>query len=106
MQDDIFILVKNKYLTRLNCKDILLIEADGHYSKFITTTGNHLVHATLTQLETELPQEIFCRVHRSYIVRLGQINYIEENMIDLYTRQIPIAKSYKKGFLSRLNVFR
>jgi two-component system LytT family response regulator len=106
MHEDIFINVSRKHLTKINSRDILLIEADGNYSKFITPTGNFLVTNTLAQIEAELSPEIFCRVHRAYIVPISRIRDIEGNIIFLDGKEIPLAKQYKENLLSRLKIFR
>jgi DNA-binding LytR/AlgR family response regulator len=106
MYQDIFIHVRHKLLTRINSKDILLIEADGYYSKITTTTGSYLVNATLTQIEAELPADLFCRVHRSYIIPISRIKDIDADIIHLDNKEIPFAKQYRKNLLDRIKIFR
>ncbi|SEW37083.1 two-component system, LytT family, response regulator [Chitinophaga sp. YR573] len=106
MYEDIFIQVRYKLLTRINSKDILLIEADGNYSKVTTTNTSYLVSATLTQIEADLPQDLFCRVHRAYIVPLNRISDIDADTIYLDNKEIPIAKKYKENLFSRLKILR
>jgi two-component system LytT family response regulator len=106
MHEDIFINVGRKHLTRINSSDILLIEADGNYSKIITKTSSYLVKDTLSQIEAELPKEIFCRVHRTYIIPISGINDIEGNFIIMDNKKIELARQYRENLLSRLKIFR
>ena len=44
------------------------------------------------------------RVHRSYIIALSKIDTVEENMISISNNNIPVADSYKAGFLKKINL--
>ena len=54
---------------------------------------------SLKALESQLPQSMFMRVHKSYIVNLQKINMIERNEI-VYDDGtiIPISQQYKESF--------
>jgi two-component system LytT family response regulator len=54
---------------------------------------------SLKALEAQLPQSMFMRVHKSYIVNLQKINMIERNEI-VYDDGtiIPISQQYKDAF--------
>lgn len=106
MHQDIFILVKHKFLKRVNTRDILLIESEAYYSKFTTTTGSYLINATLTQIEADLPADLFCRVHRSYIIPISRIMSIDDDVIQLDNKSIPFGKQYRENLLSRLKIFK
>jgi two-component system LytT family response regulator len=43
------------------------------------------------------------RVHKSYIVSLSKIEYIERNRIVIGDRRIPVSEGYKKAFWERIN---
>lgn len=49
------------------------LEAANTYVRVHTTDGTHLLRASLAGLETQLDPDLFLRVHRSAIVRLGSI---------------------------------
>ena len=106
MYEDILIHVRHKLLVRINSRDILLIEADSYYSKVITSTGSYLVNATLAQIEESLPAHLFCRVHRSYIIPISGIINIENDVINLHDRHIPLTKQYRENLLSRMKIIR
>lgn len=106
MHEDIFIHVRHKLIVRINSRDILFIEADSRYSKFITATGSYLVNATLTEIEADLPSDLFCRVHRAYIIPISGIKQIENDVIYIEDKRIPLKKQYKENLLKRLKIFR
>ncbi len=69
--------------TRL--KDICYIEADSCYSKVVLSgTSTKVLPQTLKRWEELLPQEVFVRVHRSYIVNIGQVEEIKKRSNGTY----------------------
>lgn len=106
MDEDIFINVSRKHLTKVNSRDILLVEAYGNYCRFITSKGTYLVTNSLPEIEAKLSPEAFCRIHRSYIVPLTRINDIEGDTVILDDKEILLTKQYKENLLSRLKIIR
>ena len=47
---------------------------------------------------------VFCRVHRSYIVSLSHINYIERKRIRIGEELIPISDSYLPALMNKLSL--
>jgi len=50
----------------------------------------------------ELPDDRFMRVHRSYIVALDKIEFIERNRIIIQEKYIPISATYQEEFWQRI----
>jgi len=100
-----FVFVKdNGVLKRINVDDILYLEAMGDYVKVHTQQKFHVLHATLKSIEEKLPVSKFIRVHRSYIVSLNKIDYIQEGVITIGKATIPVADTYKNVLNKRLNL--
>jgi DNA-binding LytR/AlgR family response regulator len=57
----------------------------------------------MKDVEMKLPSSKFLRVHRSYIIPLEKITVLDENSVLIGDKTIPIGKSYKDVFMSRLN---
>jgi DNA-binding LytR/AlgR family response regulator len=51
-----------------------------------------------------MPSAKFIRVHRSFIVALDKIEYIEENILYLNNNPVPLSESYRSQFLKKLNL--
>ena len=49
-----------------------------------------------------LPDNDFMRVHKSYIVALNKIEYIERNRIVIKAVRLPISDTYKKAFWAKV----
>jgi DNA-binding LytR/AlgR family response regulator len=100
-----FVFVKdNGVLKRISIDDILYLEAMGDYVKVHTPHKFHVVHATLKSIEEKLPASKFVRVHRSYIVAINKIDYIQEGTISIGKTSIPVADTHKTNLNKRLNL--
>ena len=100
-----FVFVKdNGILKKLNVEDILYLEAMGDYVKVHTAQKFHVLHSTLKSIEEKLPPAKFIRVHRSYIVALQKIDFIQDSVISISKASIPVAETYKSTLNKRLNL--
>jgi two-component system, LytTR family, response regulator len=105
VQDKEFVFVKdNGVLRKIPIEEIFYLEAMGDYVKIFTAQKFHIVHATLKSIEEKLPPKKFMRVHRSYIVSINKIDYIEEGTINIKGVAIPVADAYRSALNSRLNL--
>lgn len=100
-----FVFVKdNGILKRISIDDILYLEAMGDYVKVHTAQKFHVVHATLKSIEEKLPSAKFLRVHRSFIVAINKIDFIQEGTIAIGKTTIPVADTHKSNLQRRLNL--
>ncbi len=94
----------NDQIVNLRLNDVLWIEAYGDYVNLSTEKKRYVVHSTMKSIESKLPKEQFIRVHRSFIIRTDKIDLIEESLIQIGKKLIPIGESYRHDFFSRLNI--
>ncbi len=100
-----FIFIRdNGMLKRLLIEEIHFLEAMGDYVKVFTQQKFHAVHSTLRNVEEKLPPEKFLRVHRSYIVALNKVERIEEGVIVINNKPVPVADLYRSTLNKRLNI--
>jgi DNA-binding LytR/AlgR family response regulator len=98
-----FIMVKVEYNTvRIDLKDILFIEGLKDYVKMFYGAKHLLTKSTLKNIEEKLPEERFCRVHKSYIISFEKIERIENNRIIIGEHRIPVGDQYRALFYNRL----
>ena len=103
--DEGYIFIKeNKILRKLLLKDIYWLEAKGDFVKIFLTDKYHIIHTTLKLMEEKLPSAKFIKIHRSYIVAIDKIEYIEDNVVYLNNTPIPVSESNRADFLHRLKI--
>jgi DNA-binding LytR/AlgR family response regulator len=104
--DEIFI-KKNSALVRLKYDDILWVEALENYVIVNSFSSKFTIHFTMKSIESQLPVNMFKRVHRSYIINVRKIDRIEDNTIFIKSEEgvkgIPIGKAYKEKFMKDIN---
>ena len=88
---------KNKFL-KVNYEDILYVEGLKNYISVYTAAQRLVTYQSLRDLETQLPQPPFYRVHKSYIVALDKIRMVDGNMIYIADQSIPIGETYREEF--------
>lgn len=94
----------NGKLVRVEFAEISYIENLADYVKIYTSDSNYVIYCTMKHLESRLPSTTFLKIHRSYIINLSKIQFIEDNDVSIDGKLIPIARSQKTEFLERLNM--
>lgn len=85
----------DKKIHKVDLDSILYIEAVGDYMKVITESGQLIVNETMKQMQEELPAKDFIRIHKSFIIAINKIKYIEGNYVCLADKNIPIGATYR-----------
>jgi two-component system LytT family response regulator len=93
----------DKKLKKVNVADILYLEATGDYVKLFLKKEMVLINDTLKNLADELPVKLFVRVHKSYIISLDHLQFVEGNYARIGEIDIPIGATYKETFISMLH---
>ena len=106
IHDDFFFIKTDqvqKY-TKINIKDIIMIEGLNNYVKIHTTRETHVAYLTMKELEAKLQGDNnFVRVQRSFIISMNYINKVEGYTIVLTNKmEVPLGTTYKKHFLDFL----
>lgn len=102
--DKEFISVKADYKTQLvRIADIVYLESAGEYVRLhIEGSSTITTLFRLKNMEAQLPQESFMRVHRSYIINLKRISSYTKGRIFLDNGEyIPLGENYKERFLEQ-----
>lgn len=92
----------DKKFHKVNIEDILFLEAMGDYVKVYVQGKTLIVHQTLQRLSEQLPPQLFYRVHKSYVISLNKLEYVEGNQIIIKSHHVPIGQTYRNEFLTGL----
>ncbi|HEX7847763.1 MAG TPA: LytTR family DNA-binding domain-containing protein [Chitinophagaceae bacterium] len=105
VSDDEFIFIRDStVIRRLQLDEILYAEAMGDYVKLHTAQRYYAVHSTLKTVEERLPSSKFIRVHRSYIAGLGRIDSIQDGVLIIQGKPVPVADAYRAALNKRMNI--
>ncbi len=94
----------DRRLIKIEFEKVYLIEAKGDYILIKTEDKNYTVHSTLKKIEEKLPNSLFLKVHRSYIINITKIIDIEDNSVLIARDVIPISRSNRPELMKRLNL--
>jgi two-component system, LytTR family, response regulator len=92
----------------LNVEDIDWIEAAGYYACVHVGSDTHIIRRTLLELERDLGEEKFIRIHRSIIVNLERIHGLElqeggEYEVVLQSKvRLQLSRRYRKLLQQRM----
>ena len=99
--DYFFIRCGSKY-EKIQFDQILFVEGMQNYITIYTQKGKFVTLLYLKNLEENLDNASFMRVHKSYIVSLDKIEGIEGNEILIQSHRIPISRNYREAVLARV----
>ncbi len=101
-----FLFLKSEYkIRKISYNNILYIEGLKDYIKVYTSNDPKPIMSlnSLRTIEQKLPEDIFMRVHRSFIVNLNKIEVIDRSRIVFGKEYIPVSEQYKDKFQAFLD---
>jgi two-component system LytT family response regulator len=94
IKDFIFINVQKKKV-KVSFADIVYIESQREYIKIVTTKAEYVSKMSTNEIESLLPEHIFKRVHRSFIISIKRIDSYTADIVEVNGISIPIGRGYK-----------
>jgi DNA-binding LytR/AlgR family response regulator len=95
----------DKKIHKFYFNEILFIEGCGNYVKIYSEKASPLmVLERLSDLEKNLQENQFLRVHKSFIVNITHIEQIEGNMLKIKDKTVAVSQSYKQNLEKLLNI--
>ena len=97
------IFIKEDQVTyQINLNDILYVEAYGNYLKVHTLEKVYVIRDTMHDMEDKLPETLFMRIHKSYIVSISKIESMSGNRVFINQNEIPVGEMYKMSLKQKL----
>jgi DNA-binding LytR/AlgR family response regulator len=96
---------KKQKLVNVNFADIFYIQSDGRYCRIHTEMNMYLIRSSMKDLKKRLPENIFIKCHRSYLVNLSKIKSIdlENDFVVLQEMKVPLSRREKENLLEKLD---
>ncbi len=102
-ESEFFFVKCDQKLEKINLADVLYVEALSNYVIINTEQRRYVTYLTLKGIEEKLPKDQFVRIHKSYLVSLKAVISIEDDEVQLRSKDLPISKHYRGQFLDRIN---
>lgn len=94
-KDYIFVNVQKKKV-KILFSEIVFIESQKEYIKIVTTKSEYLSKMGTGEIEALLPENLFKRIHRSFIVSLKKIDSFTAEIVEVNGVSIPIGRGYRE----------
>jgi DNA-binding LytR/AlgR family response regulator len=75
-----------------------IIAVVGEDAEIIFSNENILSHEKISYFENFLKDKGFLRVHKSFVIAVDRIKFIEGNRIKVGNQMVPIGQTYKSNF--------
>lgn len=86
-------------LVKINFEDVLYVEGLKDYVKIVLKSNPAkpvITRTTLKQMEEDLPNPPFLRVHKSFIINKDQVTTIRKTGVTIGNVEIPVSENYKE----------
>lgn len=94
----------DRRLIKIEFATVNIVEAKGDYIHIKTESKNYVVHSTLKKIEDKLPESLFLKVHRSFIINTKKIIDIEDNSVLIGKDVVPVSRANRPDLMKRLNL--
>lgn len=93
-----YVMVKSGYEQyKVFLRDILYLESAGNYISFVTKERKVLVRMSMQEAVALLPQELFTRVHRCFIVANEQVVRADRSGLYVGEVLVPVGAAYAEA---------
>src|SRR5687768_3470700 len=99
-EDYIFIKAERKYF-KIYFKEILYIEGLKDYVIIYTADAKIITSMNVKTIGAQLPETIFARVSKSYIVNVLHISSFDNELVYIQNNEIPLGQSFKDDFIKQ-----
>lgn len=101
----VFVRVQN-HLQKVRVDEIRWIHADGNYCYLHLEQKRFALKTSLKRLVKKLPKGHFVRIHKSYVVRLKNVEKIDvqTNELCVGSATLPIGRTFRPDLLDQINI--
>lgn len=107
-QTPFFFIRTNRKYERIELAELIYVECCGGYLKLVTESRSWMVHASMVTAEQLIPSEMFCRIHRSYMVAIDRVQSFDKDHVIIREsgslKKLPIGQDrYKNALLEKVS---
>jgi two-component system, LytTR family, response regulator LytT len=83
---------ENGSLVFLNSSNIIMVKAEGLYSRIFTTNKTCVVNDILKNIQERLPNHVFLRAHKSYLINVKFIFHFNGKFAKVGDYKVPLRR--------------
>jgi len=100
-----FFVWQNRMLKKISPDQVMCLSTEGNYTRiFLADKTFYMVRTTFATALKKLPSDMFIKLDRSFEASVYYIDNIYKYHLVIGDEAIPIAKSYYKSLLAKLNI--
>ena len=105
MTQSVFVRVQN-HLQKILVDEIRWIHADGNYCYIHLDQRRFALKTSLKRLMDKLPKGQFVRIHKSYVIRLRNVDKIDvqTNELTIGATTLPIGRTFRSELMDQINI--
>ena len=93
-EPEYFFVREKRGYQKILTSSVVYLEARRNYVKIATTSGDHVIYATLTRFIGLLEGERFRKIHRSFLINLDHLSFFDRKLVHLTGKCLPIGDVY------------
>jgi two-component system LytT family response regulator len=93
-KDYLFVSIQLKKV-KIYFSEILYIESQKEYIRIVTHDHSYLTKMSTNEIEDLLPDSLFKRIHRSFIIAIHKVRSFNSEMVEINGNNIPVGRGYK-----------
>jgi DNA-binding LytR/AlgR family response regulator len=99
-----FFIRQGREMIKVYLDEIIFIESLRDYIRINLKVGSYLYKARITDMEEELKDDQFIRIHKSYLINRIHIHSVTPTEVKLATNRLPIGRTYRLMVLAKLGI--
>ena len=100
--NEFFFIKCNGKIEKIFTADVIYIEAMANYVIIHTQQKKYITYITFSGICRRLPDHLFMRIHKSYMVAVSAIKTIDGDEVITSTVRLPFSKSYKEKVMNKI----
>lgn len=93
---------QNDNFIKIDYNEILYVESMQNYIKLHFSDKTLTIYQTMTSIENTLPNNIFFRVHKSFLINLNYIDQLSANKVIIKGHELPISRNKKEELFNNV----
>lgn len=99
-----FFVTVDRIKKKIDLEDIVYIESLKDYVRIQTSREKIITRETMTDMEQQLPSDLFLRIHRSFIINMAKIQTVSYDEITVGNETLPVGRTYRNDVMRKLNI--